>query len=223
MTNDDLWKLHERFPESDIEWRIGNLRLDHGTPKGTCLAYLTNRAIMDRLDDVCGPSNWKNEFATWHDKSQLCGISIKIDGEWVTKWDGAGGTDIETIKGGLSDAQKRTAVQWGIGRYLYDLPVTYAVFSTDGIYSAKAKGEDGKDKWFKWNPPKLPPQFLPGKIPFEQKRAFFEQVCDAMGRGDTTQVSVLWAEWKDADDRAVLWGMFPSHLRSAMKAMKVDG
>ena len=29
---------------------------------------------------------------------------------------------MEAIKGGLSNAMRRAAVQWGIGRYLYDLP-----------------------------------------------------------------------------------------------------
>ena len=56
-------------------------------------------------------------------KAQLCGISI-WDSEkegWVTKWDGADDTAIEPIKGGLSGAMKRAAVQWGIGQYLYDI------------------------------------------------------------------------------------------------------
>ena len=38
---------------------------------------------------------------------------------WVTKTDGADDTTIEGAKGGISDALKRAAVQFGIGRYLY--------------------------------------------------------------------------------------------------------
>jgi len=34
---------------------------------------------------------------------------------------GAENSDIEPVKGGLSDSFKRAAVQWGIGRYLYSL------------------------------------------------------------------------------------------------------
>lgn len=41
--------------------------------------------------------------------------------EWVTKADGAGDSDVEAEKGAISDALKRAAVKWGIGRYLYDL------------------------------------------------------------------------------------------------------
>ena len=52
----------------------------------------------------------------------ICGISIRIGAEWVTKWDGAENTELESVKGGLSASMRRAAVQWGVGRYLYRLP-----------------------------------------------------------------------------------------------------
>jgi hypothetical protein len=47
---------------------------------------------------------------------------IRCDAEWLWKADGAGDTDVEAEKGALSDAFKRAAVRWGVGRYLYGLP-----------------------------------------------------------------------------------------------------
>jgi hypothetical protein len=101
------------------------------------LAYITNRAIQERLDEVCGPENWQNKFIEI-DGGFLCGIGIytkptcwikeeEYDSgfAWVWKWDGAQRTEFESIKGGLSGAMKRAAVQWGIGRYLYDLEETW--------------------------------------------------------------------------------------------------
>ena len=44
-----------------------------------------------------------------------------LSGGFITKWDGAEDSDIEPVKGGLSDSMKRAAVQWGIGRYLYSM------------------------------------------------------------------------------------------------------
>ena len=90
------------------------------------MAYVTNRAIMTRLDSVVGPENWYNEFKPWHGankkESQLCGIAVYYEGRgFITKWDGAEDSDIEPIKGGLSDSMKRAAVQWGIGRVLYNM------------------------------------------------------------------------------------------------------
>lgn len=112
-------KLQEPFPPEDIEWRVGSTNTDK--TKGIALAYVTNRAIMNRLDSIFGPFGWKNEFREWKESSQLCGISVKVDGEWITKWDGADDSQTEAVKGGLSDAMKRAGYQWGIGRYLYNL------------------------------------------------------------------------------------------------------
>lgn len=113
-------KLQAPFSPLEIEWRVGSTNSEK--TKGLALAYVTNRAIQNRLDEVFGCFGWKNEFREWRGNSQLCGISILHEGEWITKWDGADDSNMEATKGGLSDAMKRAAYQWGIGRYLYELP-----------------------------------------------------------------------------------------------------
>ncbi|OMF47749.1 MULTISPECIES: Rad52/Rad22 family DNA repair protein [Paenibacillus] len=112
-------RLQDPFPPEEIEWRVGSTNGDK--TKGIALAYVTNRAIQNRLDEVFGVFGWRNEYREWKEKSQLCGISVKVEGEWITKWDGADDSNMEAVKGGLSDAMKRAAYQWGIGRYLYKL------------------------------------------------------------------------------------------------------
>ena len=125
--------LQKPFLIEDIEWRIGQ---SGKTAKGiwaTCLAYVSNRAIQNRLDEVFGPNGWQNEYTSGPQGGVLCGISVfcgsdvKNDPIWVTKWDGAENTDFEPIKGGLSDSMKRAAVQWGIGRYLYKLEMGFDI------------------------------------------------------------------------------------------------
>ena len=58
---------------------------------GIAVPYVTNRAIMGRLDDVVGAENWYNEFKPWHGaggkEAQLCGISIRYGEGFITKWD----------------------------------------------------------------------------------------------------------------------------------------
>ena len=72
---------------------------------------------------VGSPSGWRNEFERWGNGSGVkCGLSVLCDGEWITKYDGADETNIEPTKGGFSDSMKRAAVQWGLGRDLYDYP-----------------------------------------------------------------------------------------------------
>lgn len=141
-------RLRAPFAPEEIEWRVGATTKDK--TKGLALAFVTNRAIQNRLDEVFGCFGWKNEYREWRGNSQLCGISVKYEGEWITKWDGASDTDWEATKGGLSDAMKRAAYQWGIGRYLYNLDPVWVPIRPAG----KSYVIDGP-------PPTLPAWALP--------------------------------------------------------------
>lgn len=160
------WKaLQAPFKAEDIEWRIQQSGLKNGKPWAQALAYVQARAIQQRLDDVISPAKWRNEFSKAPEGGILCGISIKVGDEWVTKWDGASNTEIEAVKGGLSGATKRAAVQWGIGRYLYKLETTF-VEVTDArgqhYIAIKENKNDQQPKYRGyWNDPKLPSWALP--------------------------------------------------------------
>jgi hypothetical protein len=116
-------RLAAPFHPSDIEWRVGATNADK--TKAMALAYITSRAVMDRLDEVIGPENWRDEYDAGPDGGVICGLTLRINGEWITKWDGAENTEFEAIKGGLSDAFKRAGYKWGIGRYLYKLDIAW--------------------------------------------------------------------------------------------------
>ncbi len=123
-----LSRLAAPFAAEDLEWRLQIAYEDR--MQGIAVPYVTNRAIQNRLDDVMGPDRWHNEFKPWHStgkrESQLCGISLYFEERgWITKWDGAEDSDIEPIKGGLSDSMKRAANQWGIGRVLYSMDTVW--------------------------------------------------------------------------------------------------
>lgn len=125
MNLDDLKKP---FSPARISWRVGSVTKDQS--KGMALAYLDARDVQDRLDEVCGVAGWQCRFPHAGQKT-VCEIGVLIHripmggnsgyDEWIWKADGAGDSDIEAEKGALSDAFKRSAVKWGIGRYLYDL------------------------------------------------------------------------------------------------------
>ncbi|WP_420455543.1 Rad52/Rad22 family DNA repair protein [Rubrivirga sp.] len=149
MKASDLPRLAEPFAPSDVEWKPGATTRDK--TKGLAMAYLTSRAVQQRFDDVCGPGDWRNEFQSGPDGGVLCGISVRVDradgtAEWVTKWDGADNSQVEAVKGGLSGAMKRAAVQWGVGRYLYELPATWVRLDDRGRFA---------------EPPRIPREFLP--------------------------------------------------------------
>ena len=126
MTNKQAAALEYPFTADEIEWRV--LRTTKDKTKGQVAAFIDSRAIQNRLDTVLGRENWQNHLCTIPGKdnagtAHICELSIYYAdrGEWIRKSDGAGSTDIEPIKGGLSNAFKRAASMWGIGRYLYAL------------------------------------------------------------------------------------------------------
>lgn len=135
----NLKDFYKPFSSDEIEWRVGSTNKEK--TKGLALPYVTNRAIMNRLDDICGQAGWKNEYERWNGSGAKCGISIKIENEWITKYDGADDTNVEPTKGGFSDSMKRAAVQWGMGRYLYEMPQIWVELE-GGKYMSKIVKED---------------------------------------------------------------------------------
>lgn len=157
----NLKELNAVFDSIDIEWRIGRAGKKNGRIWATVLAYVTNRAIMERLDRVVGPENWQNKFVEGPGGGILCGIGIRTGDGWVWKWDGAENTEIESVKGGLSGSMKRAGVQWGIGRYLYRLDEGFAKVHDNGANYGRLPQKEGGDS-FHWDPPALPAWAIPG-------------------------------------------------------------
>jgi len=89
-----------------------------GYKGGKDLVYIDARDVMNRLDEVFDIDGWQTHYENLGGR-MICKLSCRIGDKWVTKSDGAGDTDIEGDKGGISDALKRAGVLWGIGRYLY--------------------------------------------------------------------------------------------------------
>ena len=107
--------LRAPFPTSYVEWRVGRV---FNVNKAVMLPYITARGIQERLDNVFGIEGWSSKFEIIPDYGVICTIKA---GD-IVKSDGSGFTQVEPLKGGISGALKRAAVQLGIGRYLYDLP-----------------------------------------------------------------------------------------------------
>lgn len=192
----DLKKLALPFAENEIEWRIGQAgKKGNGQVWAKCLAYVQARAIMNRLDDVCGPENWKTSYRTvpasqGMEAGVICELSIKINGEWVTKEDGAEQTDIESFKGGMSSALKRAGSVWGIGRYLYDLEEGWATITEQGRAGARyAKLKDGGDYY--WAPPALPAWALPEGASVQPQAPRIVPPAPAIGDGVIPDVYVI--------------------------------
>lgn len=92
-------------------------------PKGKGIRYVTARTVMNRLDRVLGPENWWDKY-TPQPTCVICELTIRLpDGTEVTKADAGGHAGMsdegDDEKSGYSDAFKRAAVKFGVGRHLY--------------------------------------------------------------------------------------------------------
>ena len=133
--------LKRPFEPTKLKWRKG--------PGGKELVYITARDVMDRLDQVVGFSGWGTSYHEVMGRV-VCELTLNVEGKTITKCDGADDTAIEGAKGALSDALKRAAVQFGIGRYLYH-PAAFngnrqpAGWATPEGYDALMAQREGKE------------------------------------------------------------------------------
>ena len=216
-----LEMLKVPFLPRDIEWRVCRSGVSKtGAPWIMALAYIDNRAIMDRLDNTVGAENWRNEYTQAPCGGILCGLSIRVGGEWVTKWDGAENTDVEAIKGGLSGSMKRAAVQWGVGRYLYGLSENFATViqsKQEGSLSSKVKGVDG---YVNWLAPVLPDWAQPSKqrINKEQMQGTLMALLEAIKTQDSSLALETMSELTEKE-QIYLWSMTSSNQKSEIHSL----
>ncbi|HJZ56308.1 MAG TPA: Rad52/Rad22 family DNA repair protein [Gemmataceae bacterium] len=97
--------------------------------RALAMAYIDARLIQDRLDDVLGAEHWQDEYQLLADGSVVCRLRLKLGGRWITKMDVGSPSEQpdvgDRLKAAFSDALKRAAVKFGIGRYLYRLPAQW--------------------------------------------------------------------------------------------------
>jgi hypothetical protein len=196
------------FPPNLVHWRIGatNAKKLNVNPweatMGIPLAYIDARDVMRRLDDVMGPENWQDHY-TETPKRLLCTLSLKINGEWIAKSDGAGDTDTEGAKGGISDAFKRAGVKWGIGRYLYYCKAEWIDLENGRI----PKNFNGREY--------LPAPAFSSK---QQKTKYWKGLRDAIAEDDGLKAKELYAEL-DNEQKLELNREFSSGQRAVLKEL----
>lgn len=150
-------QLAAEFPRNLVSWRCQTVSSNN---TGLALAYIDARDVMRRLDEVVGPENWQDRYEV-HGTKTICYLSVRVNGEWIVKADGAGDTDVEAEKGSISDAFKRAAVKWRIGRYLYDIETPWV--------PCEVSEKNGKRYWKKWNAD--PWKFVKSSAPAQPARA----------------------------------------------------
>ena len=109
--------LQDLKKEIPFKWRVQSSN-QYGA---SCVAYIDARQVQDLLDEVCGQHKWQCKYEE-HKGNLFCSIGIydeKLSPDFVWKSDCGTESQVEKQKGEASDAFKRAAVMWGIGRFLY--------------------------------------------------------------------------------------------------------
>ena len=142
-------QLAAPFPPDVVGWKPQSVKGN----RAMALCYIDARDVMDRLDDAAGPANWYDSYDVLNDGCAVCRLTVIIDGTPVTKTDVGSPSEQpdagDRLKAAFSDALKRTAVKFGIGRYIYRLANTWADY-------------DPVKKCFT-APPALPPEAMPSQ------------------------------------------------------------
>ena len=203
-TENDVKLLFAEFDRDAISWRAQTV--SKNGDKALALAYIDARDVMDRLDSVIGAADWQDRYE-FSGARTICYLSIKVGDEWVTKADGAGDTDVEAEKGAISDAFKRAAVKWGIGRYLYSIPAPWV--------PCECYDSGGRKKWSKWtddpwNYVRMPNAPKPSAA--SQKRGLSDIDNDLIDCTTVVAVDRCAAQWKEI---AMKDGWSPDYKRAA--------
>ena len=106
------------------------------------LLYKDARCDMNILDEKVGVMNWKKSYQLI-DGQLFCTLEIWDDDkkQWIGKQDVGVESNTEAEKGRASDAQKRAAFAFGIGRELYTAPFIWIKSSDCEII------DKGRDKF----------------------------------------------------------------------------
>lgn len=108
----DTWAALSRpFSLNDIHIKV--LTTNREKTRGLVVPYIDARAVMDRLDKVVGPGGWSDSYTPLDGGAVRCSLRI---GKAIKEDVGQG----DDAKAAFSDALKRAAVKFGVGRHLYD-------------------------------------------------------------------------------------------------------
>lgn len=149
-------KLAAPFEASEVKFKPQSFNKEK--TKAMACAYIDARLVMDRLDECVGVSNWQDKYTLMDGGNVMCSLTVRLGDEWITKTDVGGPSeqpdDGDKCKAAFSDALKRAAVKFGIGRYLYRFPQQWL-------------GWDAQKRRFT-ETPKIPAAYAPKPAPSRQ-------------------------------------------------------
>jgi Rad52/22 family double-strand break repair protein len=181
--------------------------------RALALAYIDCRVIQDRLDAVLGVENWMDEYEILTDGSVMCRLKLRMNGEWVVKTDVGSPSEQpdsgDRLKAAFSDALKRAAVKFGIGRYLYRLPAVWC------DYDPQKKQFSGTPQLPAWAVPKPKLASAPAPTPVPKPSTAQKTTPKLPDNGEELHRRLREYDAKLANDKRCGLGALLSHVSQA--------
>jgi hypothetical protein len=132
LNREILETLSKPFEPREVEVKIQAVNRDR--TRAQVVAYVDARTVLDRLDEAVGPTGWSDSYevltnGTDDQGRRLVEVKCTLTVLGVSKEDVGEG---DSLKAAFSDALKRAAVKFGVGRYLYRLPKLWADLDEKG-------------------------------------------------------------------------------------------
>lgn len=131
LTVEDVKVLNQPFEKDRLGVKVQSFSKDR--TKAMLVLYLQHTDVMDQLEKV-DPS-WSTEVVNEEGRGDSVFVRMKMTVKGVTRENVGEGGD---PKSGYSDALKRCAMLFGVGRYLYDSPTVWVDYN------------DQRDKFKQW-------------------------------------------------------------------------
>lgn len=123
-------QMQQPFPVAQVKFKPQMVKGN----RALAAAYIDARLVMDRLDEVAGVGGWCDKYKVLQDGSVVCRLTVTCPIRYG--WAKVSKSDVgslseqpdggDRLKAAFSDALKRAAVKFGVGRYLYRLGATWA-------------------------------------------------------------------------------------------------
>jgi hypothetical protein len=138
-------KLAAPFPLSSVGFKPQATNKEK--TKAMMVTYIDARAVAERLDEVFPLAWWPEYEVMQHTEDRLvllCRLHVRLDSYTLTRSDvgesdnddSEQGKEASRWKSAVSDALKRAAVLYGVGRYVYDLPKPWVEFANGRVTEA---------------------------------------------------------------------------------------
>lgn len=129
LTREDLEKLRAPFPEDKVCVKVQSFNANK--TRALLVPYLQHIDVTERIEQV--DPLWESQITHapyWH--QEYCSVQMRLTIKGVSRENSGEGQD---SKAATSDALKRCAMSFGIGRYLYESEHVWVAYDKDNDWN----------------------------------------------------------------------------------------